>query len=40
MLIDLGDVIFDVFSTSEREFYNLEKLLSYATLENIEAWLD
>ena len=31
MLIDFGDVIVHIFSTEEREFYNLDELWSRAT---------
>ncbi|AVK99761.1 ribosome silencing factor [Pediococcus inopinatus] len=40
ILIDLGDVIVNVFQTDQRKYYNLEKLWSEATSVDVKPWLE
>ncbi|WP_192868912.1 ribosome silencing factor [Pediococcus damnosus] len=40
ILIDLGDVIVNVFQTDQRKYYNLEKLWSEATPVDVKPWIE
>ncbi|GEL14265.1 ribosome silencing factor [Pediococcus cellicola] len=40
VLIDLGDVVVNVFQTDQRKFYNLEKLWSQADPVDIHQWVE